>query len=130
MPACFVFGNIMTERKTPSEKGKAAAMMAIVAVGVIAMTVIDLILQPPYAVKSAAKVALFTGMPLAYSLLVNREVDLRTLFKVGGGARGIVEAVLLGAAVFGVIVGAYLLIGGLFDFSQITANMEKTMGIT
>lgn len=130
MPACFVFGNIMTERKTPSEKGKAAAMMAIVAVGVIAMTVIDLILQPPYAVKSAAKVALFTGMPLAYSLLVDREVDLRTLFKVGGGARGIVEAVLWGAAVFGVIVGAYLLIGGLFDFSQITANMEKTMGIT
>ncbi len=118
----------MTEKH--SDRAKAAAMMAIVVVGVIAVTIIDLIIQPPYAVKSAAKVALFTGMPLIYSLCVNKEVDLRTLFKIGGGARGILEAVLWGAAVFGVIVGAYLLIGGLFDFSQITANMEKSMGIT
>ena len=120
----------MTDKKAFSGKMKAAAMMVIVAVGVVAMTVTDLIIQPPYAVKSAAKVLLFTGMPLVYSLLVNREVDLRTLFKPGGGVRGAVEAVLWGVGVFGAIVGAYLLIGGLFDFSQITSNMEKTMGIT
>lgn len=120
----------MADKKASTAKKQAAAMMAIVLAGVVAMTVIDLIIQPPYAVKSAAKVVLFTGMPLVYSLLVNKELDLKTLFKVGGGARGIIEAVLFGAAVFGVIVGAYLLIGGLFDFSQITANMEKSMGIT
>lgn len=120
----------MADKTASTAKKQAAAMMAIVLAGVVAMTVIDLIIQPPYAVKSAAKVVLFTGMPLVYSLLVNKELDLKTLFKVGGGARGIIEAVLFGAAVFGVIVGAYLLIGGLFDFSQITANMEKSMGIT
>ena len=107
----------MADKKASTAKKQAAAMMAIVLAGVVAMTVIDLIIQPPYAVKSAAKVVLFTGMPLVYSLLVNKELDLKTLFKVGGGARGIIEAVLFGAAVFGVIVGAYLLIGGLFDFS-------------
>ncbi|MBS7368854.1 MAG: CPBP family intramembrane metalloprotease [Oscillospiraceae bacterium] len=120
----------MADKTASPAKKQAAAMMAIVLAGVVAMTVIDLIIQPPYAVKSAAKVVLFTGMPLVYSLLVNKELDLKTMFRVGGGARGIIEAVLFGAAVFGVIVGAYLLIGGLFDFSQITANMEKSMGIT
>lgn len=120
----------MTEKKDLGAKKHAAAMMCIVIAGAIAMTIIDLIIQPPYAVKSAAKVVLFTGMPLLFSLFGNKELDLKTLFKVGGGAKGLIEALLWGAAVFGVIVGAYLLIGGLFDFSQITANMEKSMGIT
>lgn len=107
----------------------AAVMMAIVLIGVAAITVIDLIIQPSYVVKSAVKVLLFSGMPLLYSLFVNKELELKSLFRLSGGKKGILEAVLWGLGVFGIIVGAYLLIGRFFDFSQITGNLEKSMGI-
>ncbi len=122
----FVRGN-MEEKKT--RRNHALLMMLIVAIGVIAITIIDLVIQPPYAVKSAVKVTLFAGMPVLYGLFVNKALGLRSLFKLGGGVRGIVEAVLWGLAVFGFIVGAYLLIGRFFDFTQITGNLEQSMGI-
>ena len=104
LPACFVFVLVtkMTEKNDLGTKKHAAAMMCIVVAGAVAMTIIDLIIQPPYAVKSAAKVVLFTGMPLLYSLFGNKDIDLKTLFKLGGGARGLIEALLWGAAVFGI----------------------------
>ncbi len=112
-----------------SRRRHALLMILIVVIGVIAITVIDLIIQPPYAVKSAVKVTLFAGMPVIYGLLVNKELGLKSLFKLGGGVRGIIEALLWGLAVYGFIVGAYLLIGRFFDFSQITGNLEESMGI-
>ncbi len=119
----------MGEEKTQNRKLHIALMAAIVIIGVIAITIIDLIIQPPYIVKSAVKVTLFAGMPVLYALFVDKELGLRSLFSLGGGAKGIVEAILWGLGVFGVIVGAYLLIGRFFDFSQITGNLEKSMGI-
>ena len=119
----------MVEKKTQSRKLRIALMAAIVIIGVIAITIIDLIIQPPYIVKSAVKVTLFAGMPVLYALFVDKDLGLRSLFSIGGGAKGIVEAILWGLGVFGVIVGAYLLIGRFFDFSQITGNLEESMGI-
>lgn len=119
----------MVEEKTQNRKLHIALMAAIVIIGVIAITIIDLIIQPPYIVKSAVKVTLFAGMPVLYALFVDKELGLRSLFSLGGGAKGIVEAILWGLGVFGVIVGAYLLIGRFFDFSQITGNLEESMGI-
>ncbi len=107
----------------------ALLMMLIVIIGVIAITVIDLIIQPPYAVKSAVKVTLFAGMPVLYGLLVNKELGLKSLFRLGGGKKAIIEALLWGFAVFAFIVLAYLLIGRFFDFTQITGNLEQSMGI-
>ena len=119
----------MNEQKKHDSRLHVAVMMAIVIIGVIAITVIDLFIQPPYAVKSAVKVALFSGMPVAYALLMNKDLKLTTLFHTGGGKKGIIEALLWGLGVFAVIVGAYLLIGRFFDFTQITGNLEEKMGI-
>lgn len=107
---------------------RAAAMMAIIIIGVIAITIIDLFIQPPYVVKSAVKVALFSGMPLIYSLF-DRELKLKTLLQPNGGKKGMFEAFLWGFSVFAFIVLAYLLIGRFFDFTQITGNLEQSMGI-
>lgn len=104
-------------------------MAAIVLIGVVAITVIDLIIQPAYIVKCAVKVTLFAGMPVLYGIFINKDLQLRSLFRISGGAKGIVEALLWGLAVFSVIVGAYLLVGRFFDFSQITGNLEQSMGI-
>lgn len=119
----------MTERRSLRPRFHAAAMMCIVLVGVVAITIIDLFIQPPYVVKSAVKVLLFTGMPVLYSLFVNRKLELKSLLQVGGGKKGIVEALLWGGGVFAFIVLAYILIGRFFDFTQITANLEQSMGI-
>lgn len=119
----------MGEEKMQNRKLNIALMAAIVIIGVIAITIIDLIIQPPYIVKSAVKVTLFAGMPVLYALFVDKELELKSLFSLGGGAKGIVEALLWGFGVFAVIIGAYLLIGRFFDFSQITGNLEESMGI-
>ena len=119
----------MSEKRELRGRVHALMIILIVIVGVAAITLIDLVIQPPYIVKSAVKVALFTGMPLLYSLLMNRKLELQSLFQTGGGKKGIIEAVLWGLSVFAFIVGAYLLIGRFFDFSQITGNLEKSMGI-
>ena len=49
------------------KKRMTAAIMGIVVVGVIAISIVDGILQPPYAVKSAIKVALFLILPIIFS---------------------------------------------------------------
>ena len=118
----------MTEKKTVSSRVHVIVMMGIVLLGVIAVTVIDLFIQPPYAVKSALKVLLFSAMPVAYSLF-DKQLELKSLFRLGGGKKGIIEAVLWGSGVFAFIILAYILIGRFFDFTQITGNLEQSMGI-
>ena len=53
-PVLFFGVTNMADKTASTAKKQAAAMMAVVLAGVVAMTVIDLIIQPPYAVKSAA----------------------------------------------------------------------------
>ncbi len=120
----------MDAKRSYSDKQLALIMGIMVFIGVAVVTVLDLIIMPPYPVKSAVKVLFFTGMPIMFQLMFDRDTDLGSLFMVGGKKRGLIEALIFGAAVFGIIVGAYLLLGGFFDFSQITSNLENEMGIS
>ncbi len=112
-----------------SDRKKLISMIGIILFGVIAISIIDAVIMPPYVVKSAIKVVLFLGVPVAYCLLYNRDIRLKELFAAGGGGKAIIEAVLWGVGIFMLIIGAYLVIGRFFDFSQITTNLEQAMGI-
>lgn len=104
-------------------------MIAIVVFGVGVISFVDAVLMPPYAVKSAIKILLFFGIPLLYGKFFHKELDLITLFRFRNAKKGIRDALLWGCGVFLLIIGAYLLIGRFFDFSQICSNMESAMGI-
>lgn len=91
------------------------------------MAAVDGILQPGYAAKSAIKICLFLGVPLAYSL-IRKPLSFRSLFQTGN--KGAVLPVLLGLSVYAVIVLAYLVLRNVFDFSNITKSLTDGVGVT
>lgn len=93
-----------------------------------AMAVIDGVIRPPYAVKSAIKLALFLLVPLGY-FAVFREaaVQLRRLFIPD--RKALRQALLLGAGVFAVILGAYFLLRRFIDFSLLAQSLTANAGV-
>jgi len=91
------------------------------------MTWVDGVLRPPYAVKSAVKVCLFLLCPLLYTR-IDQSWDWKALFRPAGGS--LRQAALLGGTVFAVILGAYFLLRGVFDFTAITGLLEANVGVT
>ena len=75
------------------------------------MAVVDGIIQPDYAVKSAIKIVLFLAMPFIYSLF-DRGVDIKSLFVAN--KKGIKTAFMLCIPVFAVILAAYFCLKDVF----------------
>ena len=98
-------------------------IVSAVLVGCFAMSFVDGVLQPGYAVKSLVKLALFIGLPLLCG-----GIDPRALFRAS--RRGVLTAVSLGLAVYAVVVGAYLTLRGVFDFSALTPSLAAQTGVT
>lgn len=87
------------------------------------MAVTDAYIQPPYAVKSAIKVVLFLVFPLIFA----KKLNLLSLFSFD--KKAIKISLLLGFSLLVFILGAYFLIGSLFDLSAITSVLGETMGV-
>ena len=107
-------------------KSQRYKIIAITVFACICMGVVDAVIQPGYAVKSAIKIALFLLLPIIYSLF-NKKSNLKRLFIPNKS--GFLLALLLGLGVFGVIVGAFFLFRNVFDFSALTASLTSTTGV-
>ncbi len=92
----------------------------------IVMGVVDAIIQPGYAVKSAIKIIVFMLIPVVYSLL-NKEINIKKLIKPD--KKGFAVALGLGLIVYGVVLGAYFLFRNVFDFSELTKSLNQTTGV-
>lgn len=93
------------------------------------MSVVDGVLQPQYAVKSAIKVAVFLLIPMGY-FLVNREERQRIKGLFAPKKKELLRSLLLGLAVYGVILGGYLLLRGVVDFSAIAGQLTEGAGVS
>lgn len=102
-------------------------IVAIVLVACIGMGLVDALWQPIYWVKSAVKIGLFLLLPALYALL-DRDFKVKSLFIPD--KRGFGLALLLGAAVYGVVVGAYFLFRGIFDFSAVASSVTDAVGVS
>lgn len=109
------------------KRKNALAVCALVLLGCAAMTLVDGVLRPPYAVKSAVKLTLFLLAPLLYEYTVGRDGH-RALFRIQ--RRALLRALALGLGVFALILGAYFALRGIFDFSAVTALLDKNAGVT
>lgn len=107
-------------------KSQKHIIIAITVFACICMGVVDAVIQPGYAVKSAIKIALFLLLPIIYSLF-NKKCNLKRLFIPNKS--GFLLALLLGLGVFVVIVGAFFLFRNIFDFSALTASLTSTTGV-
>ena len=91
------------------------------------MSLIDGVIRPGYAVKSAIKIALFLGIPVLLALK-DRGLAALTLFRFP--KKGLLAAYALGAGVYAVILGGYFLIRPFSDFSGIAGKLTQNAGVT
>ena len=110
-----------------SIKKNVLAICALVLLGCAAMTLDDGVLRPPYAVKSAVKLALFLPAPLLYGYAAGKD-GYRALFRIQ--RRALLRVLALGFGVFALILGAYFALRSVFDFSAVTALLGKNAGVT
>lgn len=110
-----------------SIKKNVLAICALVLLGCAAMALVDGVLRPPYAVKSAVKLALFLLAPLLYGYAAGKD-GYRALFRIQ--RRALLRVLALGFGVFALILGAYFALRSVFDFSAVTALLGKNAGVT
>lgn len=114
------------------KSGNKTTSLFIIAATVLAcaaMAVVDGVIEPPYAVKSAVKLVLFICIPLAYSF-TKRGSSLRSWFMPRGAGKHLLFALAAGAAIYVLIVGGYFALRGVFDFSAVTASLADGEGVT
>ncbi len=106
---------------------KAILIVALVSVFCIIMAVIDGILKANYFSKSAIKLVLFLILPFVYSFF-DRDIRIKENFIPE--KKGIKSAIFLCMFVYIVILGGYLLLKDVFDFSAITGSLSNNIGVT
>lgn len=106
---------------------KSAAVMTIVALCCVIMAVVDGIWQPEYFIKSAVKAGLFLIFPVLYSVFIGK-LGLKRLLKAN--KKGMKLAIMLCVPTYMLIVGAYILLKDVFDFSAVTSALTNNIGVT
>lgn len=110
-----------------SEKKRTASVMGLVVFCCIVMAVVDGIIKPHYAVKSAVKLILFLGLPAIYYFFADRKAELWQVLRAS--KKGIGFAFLLCIPVFAVILLAYAVFKNIFDFSAVTSVLTGDIGV-
>lgn len=109
------------------KQGEIAKISGIVVVFCAIMAIVDGVLQADYFMKSAIKLVLFLGFPALYAAF-NRNLQIKPLFVLN--KKGVLLAVPLCISVYAVILGGYMLLKDVFDFSAITGALTGNIGVT
>ena len=108
-------------------KGKVLLITILIAVFCVLMAVIDGVLKADYFIKSGIKLVLFLVLPSIYAFF-DRDITVKNLFVPDKKGMGFTAVLCL--AVYGVILGGYLLLKDVFDFSAITGTLTENIGVT
>lgn len=95
----------------------------------LALSLVDGVLQPSYAAKSAIKVILFLLVPMTYFLLFWQEwPQFKALFYPR--KRDLAVALGLGLGVYGLILGGYYLLRNWLDIDAIALKLTADGGVS
>ena len=98
----------------------------LVIIACIVMGIVDAVIQPGYAIKSAIKIIMFLLIPIVYGLFL-KDFNIKKLIKPD--KKGFYTALGSGCAVYVIIVGAYWIFKDVFDFSALTSSLNETTGV-
>lgn len=98
----------------------------LVIIACIVMGIVDAVIQPGYAIKSAIKIIMFLLIPIVYGLFL-KEFNIKNLMKPD--KKGLCIAFCLGFVIYGVVLGAYWIFKDVFDFSALTGSLNETTGV-
>jgi len=106
---------------TEQNKAKARGIMLLIAVCCVIMALIETVIEPVYAVKSAIKVIVFLLFPLIFAKMI--QVDLfHHSFALD--RKGILKLLALGLSIYAVIIGAYALTKHFFDYPSLVRSLS------
>ncbi len=106
---------------------KVILMVTLIMIFCILMAVIDAVFKADYFIKSIIKLVLFLVLPAVY-LFCYKDTRIKEIFIPS--KNGIKFATILCILVYAVILGGYLLLRGVFDFSKITGTLTNNIGVT
>lgn len=94
-------------------------LLVLVCCGIMAL--IETVIEPAYAVKSAAKAAVFLLLPFLFS-----KAARITLFdhSFALDKKDIIKLLTLGALIYAVIMGGYGLTTGIFDYASLVRSLS------
>ncbi|MDE7361521.1 MAG: CPBP family intramembrane metalloprotease [Oscillospiraceae bacterium] len=108
---------------------KSVYIIASVFVFSVLVDLIDAVVQPNYFVKIPIKIFFFLALPVIFFIVNKKEFkEFKKLFVFKKS--GILKSLLLGAAVYAVIMSAFFLLRDIIDFSRVTSSLTNGMGIT
>lgn len=110
-----------------SKRIRTAVVLTVISCAV--MAVVDGVISPPYAVKSAVKLVFFVGVPLIYMVKTDDSAP-RRFFVPCRERSPYIAAGAIGIAVYALIVGGYFVLRGVFDFSAVTESLAGGEGVT
>lgn len=87
----------------------------------VTMAFIETVIEPPYFVKSAAKIIVFLGLPLISMQLLHIKA---TDHAFALNKKAFIRLFWLGALIYFVIIGAYFLTGNLFDYAALVDSLS------
>ena len=108
-------------------KKNAIAVLLLSLALCVCMGLVDAVLSPPYAIKSAIKWVLFGAVPVAY-LLWTKSFEPRKLFSLQEKHAKLIAPLAVG--IFAVIMIAFFALRNFIDFSSVTESLTADAGVT
>lgn len=103
-----------------SKTGK-YSIIIITIISCIIMALVETFIEPPYALKSAAKVVVFLLLPLISMKLLNIKIFDRTFLL---NKKILMKLLLLGLFIYFVIIGTYMLTRNIFDYPSLVNSLS------
>ena len=100
-------------------------ILTIAFLSVALMAIVDGVISPGYFPKAAAKVVLFLAFPIFAGSAGN---NLKSVLKPGD-RKELIQSLLLGAAVYGIIIGAYFVLSPFLDLVKIKDMLHTRLGV-
>lgn len=101
------------------DKNRGNGIILLVVICCVVMALVETVVEPAYAVKSAIKVVVFFLFPLAFGKTAG--INLRFF---APDRKNILKLLALGLFIYAVIFGGYMLTGSIFDYSTLVASLS------
>lgn len=107
----------MTDKNSRTAYG----IMGLVLICCVAMAFVETVVEPAYAVKSAAKVVVFLLFPLIFSKMAKIRLFDHSFAL---NKKSLVKLLALGALIYTVIFGGYRLTTNIFDYASLVRSLS------
>ena len=110
-----------------NSKKRMIAIITLVIICCIVMAIIETIIEPAYALKSAMKVILFLVVPLVFTKIQSEKIFDNSFVLTG---KSVSKLLALGSVIYIVIMGGYFLTKNFFDYSALVSSLSKDQQVS